>query len=84
MSTVLCVEPLPLDVKETDVEQFFGRAGTVVNCDVLANASTRISKVFALVEMASNRQAEKAIAQLDGKMLSGRTVRVVQAPFPSR
>lgn len=78
MCRILSIEPLPLDANETDVERFFRHAGGVVSCDVVANASTRVSKVYGVVEMASESGARKAISQLDGKVLGGRQIHVAE------
>jgi len=84
MCRILSIAPLPLDAKETDVERFFRRAGVVASCEVVADASTRVSRVYAVVEMASDKGASKAIAQLDGEVLCGRQILIAEANVPLR
>jgi RNA recognition motif-containing protein len=77
MPTKLYVDHLPFCVTDTALQSLFERVGHVINCDVVLNGTTRISKATAFVEMATEDDARRAIDQLDGKELDGRPIKVV-------
>jgi RNA recognition motif-containing protein len=78
MSTILHVDHLPFSVTDNALESLFSRVGQVVSCDVVLHGTTRISKAIGFVEMKSAGDARKAIAQLDGKKLDGRPIRIAE------
>ncbi len=85
MATNLFVGSLAYSVTDDDLQQFFATAGNVVSAKVIMDRETNRSKGFGFVEMGSDDEAKAAIAQLDGKDLSGRAISVNEArPRPPR
>jgi RNA recognition motif-containing protein len=56
--------------------EFFGQSGTVLSANVITDQFSGQSRGFGFVEMATSEEAEKAVAQLNGRELDGRTLRV--------
>ena len=79
MSRKLYVGNLGYDVSSSDLEQLFASHGTVESSNVITDRSTGQSKGFGFVEMASNSEADAAIAALDGKDFGGRAMKVNEA-----
>ena len=85
MATNLFVGSLAYSVTDDELQQFFATAGNVVSAKVIMDRETNRSKGFGFVEMGSDEEAKAAIAQLDGKDLSGRAISVNEArPRPPR
>ncbi len=57
----------------------FEAFGKVTRATVIMDRETGRSKGFGFVEMANNAEAEEAIQAMNGRNLSGRTIRVNQA-----
>lgn len=66
-------------VKEADLQQVMEDYGTVNSVKVITDRETGRSKGFAFVEMADQEDGEKAIAELNGAELQGRTMVVKEA-----
>ena len=79
MRTTLYVQRLPIQTTDAELRRLFERVGRVLNCDVMADASTRISKAFAFVEMSTAEEAERAVDRLNGAELGGRVIFVSEA-----
>ena len=79
MGTKLYVGNLSFDSTESDLKELFGQAGTVVSCDLIMDRDTGKSRGFAFVEMSSEEEAKKAIADCNGKDVDGRTLKVNEA-----
>ena len=79
MNNRLYVGNLSYQTGERQLADLFQQAGTVVEATVLYDRYTGESRGFAFVEMVSEEQAEKAIEQLNGAMLDGRSLRVAEA-----
>ena len=79
MATKLYVGGLAYSVTEKELEDFFATKGTVVSVAVIKDRDTNQSKGFGFVEMGSDDDAKKAIAELNGKDLSGRNIIVSEA-----
>jgi RNA recognition motif-containing protein len=79
MMTKLYVGNLPFRTREEEVLQLFEAAGTVVNCNLIVDRVTSMSKGFAFVEMGSEEEATKAISWFNGRELGGRTLTVNEA-----
>jgi RNA recognition motif-containing protein len=79
MGRKLYVGNLGYDVTGPDLEQLFAGHGTVDSAAVISDRYSGRSKGFGFVEMNSNAEAEAAIAALDGKDFSGRTIKVNEA-----
>ncbi|HEY3805621.1 MAG TPA: RNA-binding protein [Kofleriaceae bacterium] len=76
MSTRLFVGNLSFNTTQDVIATRFGAIGEVVNVSVMTDRETGRSRGFAFVEMASDAAAQKAIAELDGTELDGRSMRV--------
>ncbi len=78
----LFVGNLSFNTTEDELKELFAQAGTVQSVTIIKDKYTNNSKGFAFIEMSSNDEAEKAIAQLNGKDLNGRNLSVAEARPP--
>ncbi len=62
-----------------DLNDLFGAIGTVESANVIEDRETGRSRGFGFVEMASQADGEKAISELNGKEVDGRTLKVNEA-----
>lgn len=76
MSNRLFVGNLSFDTTEEAVREAFQEFGEVVEAKVITDRMTGRSRGFAFVEMASPESATKAIQEMDGTQLDGRSIRV--------
>ena len=76
MTTKLHVHRLPISTTDSELQRLFEGVGRVINCDVVKDGTTRVSKAIGFVEMATAQEAQRAIDQLNGKELSGRVIQV--------
>ena len=79
MATKLFVGSLSYNTTDASLEEFFAAVGTVVSAKVIIDRDTNRSKGFGFVEMSSEEEAKKAVAELNGKELDGRTIAVNEA-----
>src|SRR5215469_14007566 len=79
MAKKLYVGNLSFRTTETDLSDMFGKIGEVESVQIITDRDTGRSKGFAFVQMADDAAAEKAIAQLNGKEVGGRTLTVNEA-----
>jgi RNA recognition motif-containing protein len=79
MAIKLFVGSLSYSVNDDQLQDFFASVGKVTSAKVITDRDTGRSKGFGFVEMESDEDAKKAIAELDGKELDGRTVAVNEA-----
>jgi RNA recognition motif-containing protein len=79
MSTKLYVGNLPFETTEADLQTLFAQAGTVETVNVIRDRDTGRARGFAFVEMASQTDAQSAIAQLNEKPFGGRNLTVNEA-----
>jgi len=70
---------LSYKVRENDLREVIEEYGQVDSCKLIIDRDTRRSKGFAFVEMADDDAAKKAIAELNGAELDGRTMVVKEA-----
>ena len=70
---------LSYKVRESDLKEVIEEYGQVDSCKLITDRDTRRSKGFAFVEMADDDAAKKAIAELNGAELDGRTMVVKEA-----
>jgi len=80
MAKLLHVHRLPSCITDADLQKLFEGVGRVMNCDVITGGSTHNSKVMGFVEMETEEDARRAIDQLNGKELAGRTIFVSVVP----
>ncbi|HEY2846182.1 MAG TPA: RNA-binding protein, partial [Pyrinomonadaceae bacterium] len=62
-----------------DLTELFGTVGTVQSASVIEDRETGRSRGFGFVEMSSKSEGESAIADLNGKELDGRQLKVNEA-----
>ncbi len=82
MATKLYVGGLSFDTTDETLRAFFEQVGTVDSASVVADRFSGRSRGFGFVEMSSAAEARKAIEELNGKPLDGRTVTVDEARAP--
>ncbi len=75
----LYVGNLSFQTSDQDLQQLFAQAGTVESATVVEDRDTGRSRGFGFVEMASKEEGEAAIAQFNGKEVSGRNLTVNEA-----
>jgi RNA recognition motif-containing protein len=79
MGRKLYVGNLPFTAGEQDLQELFGQCGQVESVSVMRDAATGRARGFAFVEMATDADAQKAIADLHDKSFGGRTLTVNEA-----
>jgi cold-inducible RNA-binding protein len=84
VSMKLYVGGLSFDTTDDGLRTFFEQAGTVESASVITDRYSGRSRGFGFVEMATNAEGHKAIEELNGKMLDGRTLTVDEARPQSR
>lgn len=76
MSNRLYVGNLPYHATEQLIAEHFAAAGEVTSVNLMIDRMSGQSRGFCFVEMATPDAAQKAIAELNGKELSGRSLRI--------
>jgi len=79
MSMKLYVGNLSFQTSSQELEELFAGIGTVESASVVEDRETGRSRGFGFVEMSSQAEGEKAIAELDGQEVSGRQIKVNEA-----
>lgn len=79
MATRLFVGNLSFNVTEGELLDLFKQAGSVVKCELIVDKFTNKSRGFAFVEMSTQEEANKAVAELNGKDVQGRALTVNEA-----
>ena len=79
MGKKIFVGNLSFDTTSADLESLFAQAGTITSATVVTDRDTGRSRGFGFVEMSSASEAQKAIQDLNGKELQGRTLNVSEA-----
>jgi RNA recognition motif-containing protein len=72
----LYVGNLAFHSTESELQECFATSGQVVSVSLITDRETGRSRGFAFVEMADAAAAQKAITDLDGRVLEGRALRV--------
>jgi RNA recognition motif-containing protein len=70
---------LSYGMSEDELRDAFGAFGEVSSVKILMDRETGRSRGFGFVEMPNPVEAEKAIAQLNGKDVGGRALRINEA-----
>ena len=70
------VSNLSFAVQDEDLRSYFAEYGEVTSAKVIMDKFTSRSKGFGFVEMNDDTSAQKAIAELDGATVDGRTIKV--------
>ena len=87
MPAKLYVGNLAFSVTNEDLEALFGQIGKVDNVAVVTDKFSGQSRGFGFVQMADSNEAARAISELNGTELKGRSIKVNEAreqgPRPS-
>ncbi len=70
---------IPFGSSADDIRQLFEQYGTVENVDMITDRETGRFRGFGFVEMLEADEANAAIAELNGSMLTGRPLTVNEA-----
>jgi RNA recognition motif-containing protein len=79
MGRKIYVGNLSYNTTEAELESLFGAHGSVQSAQIISDKMTGRSKGFGFVEMASDEEAQAAIAALNGQEIDGRTLTVNEA-----
>ncbi len=79
MGKKLFVGNLSFNTTSADLEALFAELGTCESVSVVTDRDSGRSRGFGFVEMASNDEAQKAIAALNGRDIQGRQLNVSEA-----
>jgi RNA recognition motif-containing protein len=79
MANKLFVGSLAWGTTDDSLNEFFAQVGTVVSAKVITDRDSGRSKGFGFVEMSTDEEAAKAVAELNGKDLDGRAINVNEA-----
>lgn len=79
MATKLFVGGLSWDTTEDSLRQLFSQVGAVASATIITDKYTGKSRGFGFVEMTNPEDSQKAIQELNGKQLDGRTIVVNEA-----
>ena len=79
MGTKLYVGNLSFNTTETDLQDLFAQAGPVQEVTLMQDKFTGKSRGFAFVTMTAEADAQKAIADFNGKTVEGRPLTVNEA-----
>ncbi len=82
MAQKLFIGGLAFSTSTERLREVFAAAGQVESAAVVTDRDTGRSRGFGFVEMATAEEAERAIAQFNGKDLDGRQLRVEKASPP--
>lgn len=73
------VGSLPFAVDEDRLREYFEKYGEVSSASIVMDKMSGRSRGFGFVEMADEQEARKAIEELNGSEMAGRTIVVNQA-----
>ena len=79
MGRKLYVGNLPYETGEAELQDLFGRAGSVESVNVMRDQATGRARGFAFVEMSTDEEAQNAITTLNGTQVGGRNLTVNEA-----
>jgi len=79
MNRKLYVGNLPYTTGEAELQDLFGKAGSVESVRVMRDAATGRARGFAFVEMSTDEEAQKAATDLNGFQMGGRALTVNEA-----
>ena len=78
----LYVGNFPFSMTDRELQSIFEPHGTVESAKIVRNPDTGRSRGFACVAMTNDFEAEKAMAELNGKESGGRALTVNEARSP--
>ncbi|HNV50040.1 MAG: RNA-binding protein [Bacteroidales bacterium] len=68
------VGSLPFSLEESELQEFFEEYGEVTSAKIITDKFSGRSKGFGFVEMPNDEEARRAIDELNGAEVSGRTI----------
>ena len=83
MNRKLYVGNIPYETTEGDLQALFEQAGAVESVQVMRDRETGRARGFAFVEMATEADAQNAVAQLHDREFGGRRLAVNEARPPA-
>lgn len=75
----LYVSNLMSSINDEDLKKLFSAYGQVSSAKVISDKFTGVSRGFGFVTMPQQTEADKAIKELDGKNVEGRSISVAEA-----
>lgn len=79
MGKRLYVKNLPFRMTEQELATLFSTKGSVASVRIIVDRLTRRSKGFGFVEMQTDAEAEKVMADLNGFNIGGRPIAIEEA-----
>lgn len=79
MTNKLFIGSLSYNATDSQLEEHFSQSGKVLSAKVIADRYTGQGKGFGFVEMSTKEEAKKAIKDLNGTSLGGRTIVIKEA-----
>ncbi len=79
MSKKLYIGNLPYSITELALRELFTPLGEVSSVSIITDRDTGQPKGFAFIEMTDDAVAKQAIGQINGKVISDRTITVAEA-----
>lgn len=79
MGKKLFVGNLSFDTRDAELKELFSRAGTCLSAVIVMDRATSRPRGFGFVEMGSDEEARRAVAELNGADLQGRAINVSEA-----
>ena len=79
MAKNIYVGNLPFSTTDSELTEMFAPYGAVKDARVIKDRITERSRGFGFVEMESDEEADKAIAEMNGKDLDGRPLKASEA-----
>jgi RNA recognition motif-containing protein len=73
------VSNLSFNIQDEDLRDFFTPYGEVSSAKIISDKLTGKSRGFGFVEMSDDAAAQKAITELNGGSVEGRTLNVMEA-----
>jgi RNA recognition motif-containing protein len=73
------VSNLSFNIQDEDLREFFAPYGEVTSAKIINDRESGRSRGFGFVEMSDDAASKKAIAELDGASIDGRTIKVMEA-----
>ena len=73
------ISNLAFSIQDTELKNLFTEYGDVLSAKVITDRETGRSRGFGFVEMTNDVTAQKAISELNRKMVDGRAIQVNEA-----
>jgi len=76
MAQKLFIGGISFNTTSEGLRDFFAQAGTVLSANVITDQFSGRSRGFGFVEMSTTEEAQKAVTELNGRDLDGRSLKV--------